>query len=77
MKEKYGWQALFYLVALMRLLRDAYGLSPEAAMDRIGGMAYVFVRGFSHAFPAKEPAAVLLKPAAQLVLEADRLLDAK
>lgn len=74
-REKYGWQALFYLVALVRLLREAYGGTGEEAFERIGGMAYVFVRGFSHAFPAKEPAAVILKPAAELVLAADRLLE--
>ena len=76
-REKYGWQALFYLVALMRLLRGAYGETGEEAFERIGGMAYVFVRGFSHAYPAKDPAAVILKPAAELVLAADRLLESE
>lgn len=74
-REKYGWQALFYLVAVMRMLSDGYGISKEEALEKLAGMAYVFVRGFSAAHPAADPAAVILEPAAELVLLADRLLE--
>ena len=74
-REKYGWQALFYLVAVMRMLSDGYGIEKEEALSKLAGMAYVFVRGFSAARPAAAPAAVILEPAAELVLLADRLLE--
>ncbi|MDL2060077.1 UvrD-helicase domain-containing protein [Mesosutterella sp. AGMB02718] len=74
LEAKYGWQALFYLTALSRMISEAWGLEPEKAVKRIGGMAYVFVRGFSAAAPAPEPAAVVLRPDPRLILESGRLL---
>ncbi|MCG5030115.1 UvrD-helicase domain-containing protein [Mesosutterella sp. OilRF-GAM-744-9] len=74
LEAKYGWQALFYLTALQRMISEAWGIGPEEAVGRIGGMAYVFIRGFSAAAPAAEPAAVVLRPDPRIILESGRLL---
>ncbi|MCI6530236.1 MAG: UvrD-helicase domain-containing protein [Mesosutterella sp.] len=74
LEAKYGWQALFYLTALQRMISEAWGIEPEEAVGRIGGMAYVFIRGFSAAAPAAEPAAVVLRPDPRIIIESGRLL---
>ena len=73
-EEKYGWQALIYLVALRRYLGQAFDETPDAALNRIGGMAYVFIRGYSGKRPPDVPPSILLKPDASLVRLADTLL---
>ena len=73
-EEKYGWQALIYLVALRRYLGQAFDETPDEALRRIGGMAYVFIRGYSGKTPPDTPPSILLKPDASLVRLADSLL---
>ncbi len=73
-EEKYGWQALIYLVALRRYLGQAFEETPDEALNRIGGMAYVFIRGYSGKTPPETPPSILLKPDASLVRLADTLL---
>ena len=73
-EEKYGWQALIYLVALRRYLGQAFDETPDEALNRIGGMAYVFIRGYSGKTPPEIPPSILLKPDASLVRLADTLL---
>ncbi len=72
--EKYSWQALIYLTALRRMIADAFGISAQEASEKIGGMAYVFIRGFSCSSPEKS-AAVMLSPDRALLDAADGFLE--
>ncbi|MDD7441344.1 MAG: UvrD-helicase domain-containing protein [Sutterellaceae bacterium] len=74
LREKYGWQALFYLVAARRMIEGAYEITPDEALSRLGGICYVFVRGFSEKAPPEIPAAAVLTPDPRIIDLADTLL---